>query len=215
MDHDDDYYYRSLWVTFPSTFLAMCTLAEEERVRLVANVVVVRNRGVALDNLVVGVVNSGIHHLFHALILTFALLMMTNLYILHVATMVDPHSFDPEITPLMVVVVVPLHNDLAEADHVLREVIRLANGVVVVVDRASRNAAAEVLHNIHLVGRVMEVDQWVEHRLRNAALVVEVVEDIAGIDQRVAEVSTVIQRRMFRRRLVLIAYLFSLPEQEM
>jgi hypothetical protein len=45
--------------------------------------------------------------------------------------------------------------------------------------------------------------------------VVEVVVDIAGIDQRVAEVSTVIQRRMFRRRLVLIAYLFSLPEQEM
>lgn len=210
-DHDDAR--RFLVATYPSTFLVMCTLVVEVPVHQFANVVVVHNPVVALDIQVVDVVNSDIRLPSHALTLFFVLLELTTLYILHVVTMVDHHSFAPETSPLMVVVVL-LDTDLVAVVHDPAVGIRFANAAAV-VDHASRNAAVEVLHNILRVVRGMEVDHSVEYRLRNAAPVAAVVGDIVGIDQRVVEVSIAIRRRLFHHRLVLNAYSFFLLVQEM
>jgi hypothetical protein len=213
-DHDDDFQHF-LEGTYPSTFLVKCTLVEEAPVHLFANAVVVHNPVVALDIQVVDVVHSGIRRLSHALILTFVLSASMNLYTLRGAAMVGHHSFDPETCPLMVVVV-PLDTDLVVAAVVRDPMVEshLANAPVV-VDHASHNVVVEVLHNILLVGRVMGVDHLEECRLRNVALVAEAVVDIVVIDPLVVEELIAIQWRMFHHQLVLSAYSFFLPVQEM
>ena len=126
---------------------------------------------------------------------------MTNLYIPRDATKGDHHSFAQE-TNYQKVVAVQLDTDLVAVVHGPKVVLRLANDAVV-ADHEYRNAVVVAPRNILLVDHV-GVGNFVEYRLRNAVLVVEVVAvHIAVIDQLVvAEVSVVIQRQRLRRRLV-------------
>ena len=190
----------------------MYTLVVEGPVHLLANVVAVHNPVAALDNQAVDVGSSGIRRPAHALILTFALSASTNLYIPHVVTMVVYRLFVPE-TNLWMMVAAPLDTDRVEVVRDPMAVTRLANEAA--EDHASHSAVVEVLHNILLVARLMGLDHLVEYQLRNVALVAVVVVDIAGIDQRVVEVSIVIPTWKFLHRLASTACSFFLPAQEM